>query len=80
MAWIRIIAEDEATGELNELYKEVGAAGLVANIYKIHSLNPASLRSHLQLYRTLLFGKSDLSRIQREMIGVVVSTANRCRY
>jgi len=80
MAWIRVIPEDEASGELRELYEKVGDHGNVAGVYKIHSLNPASLWSHHQLYRTLLFGKSELSRAQREMIAVVVSTTNHCRY
>ncbi len=67
MAWICVISENEATGELRELYDELGAAGSVANIYKIHSLNPASLRSHHLLYRTLVSGKSDLSREPDEL-------------
>ena len=54
--------------------------GGVDNILKIHSLNPPSLRAHFEFYKTLMRGPSGLSRIQREMIAVVVSTANRCHY
>ncbi|MEJ5351719.1 MAG: peroxidase-related enzyme [Melioribacteraceae bacterium] len=32
------------------------------------------------MYKTLMFGKSNLSREVREMIAVVVSTANKCDY
>jgi alkylhydroperoxidase family enzyme len=32
------------------------------------------------LYVTVMRGESDLSRAQREMIAVVVSTANQCHY
>jgi alkylhydroperoxidase family enzyme len=50
----------------------------VDNIMKIHSLNPASLSGHFELYAALMRGRSDLSRVQREMIAVVVSALNRC--
>jgi alkylhydroperoxidase family enzyme len=81
MAWIRMIGEDEAEGGLERLYAQlVEPWGGVDNILKIHSLNPDSLRGHLQLYRTLMRGPSPLTTVQREMIAVVVSATNRCHY
>ena len=81
-AWIEVIAEADAEGELRELYDEHRApqTGAVDNILKIHSLNPPTLRDHAQLYTTLVYGKGGLTRPEREMIGVVVSVANRCFY
>lgn len=81
MAWIRVIQENEAQGSLKEFYdKHMTPAGTVDNVLKIHSLNPPSLEGHYQFYRMLMFGKSDLSRAQREMIAVVVSVTNKCHY
>lgn len=81
MAWIKVIKEDEASGELREFYdKHITPEGVVDNILKIHSLNPPSLQGHYDFYRTLMFGKSDLSRVQREMIAVAVSVVNKCHY
>ena len=81
MAWIKIINEDEAQGELKQLYdKMIEPWGGVDNIMKIHSLNPPSLKGHFDLYRTLMYGRSTVSRVQREMIAVVVSAVNKCRY
>ena len=81
MAWIEMIDEEEAKGELKDLYSEmVEPWGGVDNIMKIHSLNPPSLHGHNVLYRTLMRGKSDLSIVQREMIAVVVSAINKCVY
>ncbi len=54
--------------------------GVVDNILKIHSLNVPSLQGHYDFYRTLMYGKSDLGRVQREMIAVVVSVINKCHY
>jgi len=81
MAWIRVVREGEATGPLQELYERHREPwGGVDNILAIHSLNPASLRGHADFYTTLMRGASDLTRAQREMIGVVVSTLNHCKY
>lgn len=81
MAWIKVIAESEAVGRLKEWYdKLIEPWGGVDNIIKIHSLNVPSLTAHFEIYKTLMRGHSDLSRAQREMIAVVVSTANRCHY
>jgi alkylhydroperoxidase family enzyme len=46
----------------------------------IHSLNPATLRAHADLYHTVMHGESGLNRAEREMIAVVVSAINRCHY
>ena len=81
MAWIKVIQEYEATGKLKELYEKYAEpSGEVDNILKIHSLNVKSLKTHYDLYAHLMRGKSDLSRVQREMIAVVASVANRCHY
>lgn len=50
MAWIRMIPESEAEGELKAEY--AGAMepwGGVDNIMKIHSLNVATLKAHMLL-------------------------------
>ena len=81
MAWIKMIDETDASGKLKTLYgKLTNSEGIVDNILKIHSLNPPSLTGHFEFYKTLMRGKSGLSRIQREMIAVVVSSINKCHY
>jgi alkylhydroperoxidase family enzyme len=81
MAWIKIIQEDEAQGELKAVYDRLTEPwGGVDNIIKIHSLNLPSLHAHFELYKTLMRGRSDLSRAQREMIAVVASATNHCHY
>ena len=81
MAFIRYVPEDDASPELKALYRRYRAPhGDVDHILKIHSLNPASMETHARFYKTLMFGRSELTRVQREMIAVVVSTLNRCFY
>ena len=81
MTWIDIIDEENAEGLLKEQYDQlIEPWGGVDNILKIHSLNPESLAAHVQLYKTLMYGKSPLRRTDREMIAVVVSAINQCHY
>jgi uncharacterized peroxidase-related enzyme len=81
MAWIDIIEPDDATGDLKDLYDTIAEKrGKVANVLTAHSLNPAALKGHLDLYDAVLFGSSPLSRADREAIAVVVSAANDCEY
>ena len=81
MAWIETITENAAEGELQALYANlVEPWGGVDNILKIHSLNPASLKAHVLLYKTVMYSRSPIKRPEREMIAVVVSALNRCHY
>ena len=81
MAWIRVIPPTEVNGELAEQYERMREPdGTVDNILTIHSLNPASLRAHYDLYKVCMYGPSELSRAQREMVAVVVSVTNHCHY
>ena len=80
MPWIEWIDEDDATGPLRQNFKRVATEGGVENILKIHSLNPKSLDDHFRLYVHLMRGPSGLSKVEREMIAVVVSKANDCHY
>lgn len=81
MSWIDQIEVSDADGRLAEIYKElVEKRGKISNVLKVHSLNPEAMAGHLDLYMTLMFGKSGLSRLEREAIAVVVSANNECEY
>ncbi len=81
MSWIAEIEVTEAEGKLAEVYAELlEKRGKVANILQVHSLNPNAMASHLDLYMSIMFGKSGLSRAEREAIAVVVSATNDCEY
>ncbi|XMB66789.1 carboxymuconolactone decarboxylase family protein [Mycoplasmatota bacterium zrk1] len=82
MSYIEIIKESQAEGKLDKLYKQLGAKGddSVANILRVHSLNPETIKAHLELYKAIMFKYTGLSRVQREMIAVVTSAVNECFY
>lgn len=81
MAYIRLIDEDEAEGLLREEYDAaVERAGKVFNILKAMSLRPAVLRASIELYREIMFGESELSRQERELLATVASAEQSCHY
>lgn len=81
MAFIHVIQPEEADGELKEIYDQILASrGKIAEVHKIQSLNPRSILNHMELYMTVMYGKSPLKRVYREMMAVIVSAANDCEY
>ena len=81
MAWIRTISLEEARGPLRESYdRAVARAGKVFQILRAMSLAPLILDASIELYLRVMYGPSGLSRRQREMLAVVVSSANDCHY
>lgn len=81
MAYIEVINPHEAGPQLKAIYEElILSRGKLAEVHKIQSLNPDTIIRHMDLYQSLMFGKSPLKRYQREMIAVVVSVANNCEY
>ena len=78
---IKQIEVGEAEGQLAEEYAAaLGRAGKVFNIVKAMCLNPLVLNRSMELYKAIMFGPSELSRAERELLAVVVSTANECHY
>lgn len=86
MAWIHVVPELEAQGDLLAFYDELYAPypdeprGQLDNILQIHSLLPKGLRAHWALYQSAMTGTDTLPRVDREMIAVVVSGINGCHY
>lgn len=81
MARIRVVPPEEATGPLRQEYEAAEArAGRVWHITRLMSLNPPVLRASMAFYRAIMYGQSPLSRGQRELLAVVVSRTNGCRY
>ena len=54
--------------------------GMVPNVIAAVSANPKKARTFIAMYNELMLGDSGLSKVEREMIAVVVSSANRCYY
>lgn len=54
--------------------------GLIPNVLKAYAFDEAKLRAFTGFYNDLMLGPSGLSKLEREMIAVVVSSINHCFY
>ena len=54
--------------------------GLVPNVLWAYAWNQRKLKNFIALYNEMMLGESGLTKLEREMIAVAVSAANRCYY
>jgi uncharacterized peroxidase-related enzyme len=54
--------------------------GFVPNVLLAYAFDMAKLETFVALYNELMLGDSGLSKLEREMIAVAVSSQNRCYY
>ncbi len=54
--------------------------GFLPNVLRAYSFDEAKLRAFIAMYNDLMLEDSPLTKLEREMIAVVVSAANRCYY
>ena len=67
--------------DLQAIWKKcVEKLGFVPNVYSTYSKRPLRLRNFMAMYNEIMFSDSGLSKLEREMVAVVVSSANRCYY
>ena len=81
MSYIDTIEIEDAEGIVKQEYdKGNRRAGRVFNILKIMSRSPLALKESMRMYLAIMYGESELSRAQREMLATVVSQVNHCYY
>ncbi len=82
MSWIKTIPFDEAKGKLRKLYERVtGPDNNVDNIMMVHSLRPHSMEGHMAIYKNVLHHSGNqIPKWFLEVLGVWVSSLNRCGY
>jgi uncharacterized peroxidase-related enzyme len=57
-----------------------GKLGFIPNVLRAYAHDDAKLQAFAGFYNDLMLGHSGLSKLEREMIAVVVSSINRCYY
>lgn len=81
----RVIALDLAPAvlgaEMNAYFRKCeDKIGFVPNVLKAYAFDEAKLAAFTAMYNDLMLAPSGLSKLEREMIAVVVSSYNRCYY
>jgi uncharacterized peroxidase-related enzyme len=54
--------------------------GMIPNVLRAYAFDIAKLDAFTAMYNDLMLGQSGLSKLEREMIAVVVSSINKCFY
>ena len=60
--------------------KCVEKLGLIPNVLLAYAFDEKKLRAFTDMYNDLMLGESGLSKLEREMIAVAVSSVNHCYY
>jgi len=78
---LKIEQESELSAE-TEAYFDLcrEKLGMVPNVLAAYAFNEKKLRGFTEMYNDLMLGDSGLSKLEREMIAVVVSSINKCFY
>jgi uncharacterized peroxidase-related enzyme len=75
--------EDALDADIHEYFaKCTEKLGLIPNVLRAYTIRPDKFRTFTRFYNQLMLDEETcaLSKLDREMIAVVVSSANRCYY
>ena len=81
MAFIKLFKFEESSGLLKKEYeKGMRRAGRIWNVLTIQSQTPEILKHSMNFYGSTMFGNSNISRFDSELLAVVTSISNECEY
>ena len=81
MAFIKLFNFEESSGLLRKEYeKGIRRAGRIWKVLTIQSQTPEILKDSMNLYSSTMFGNSNISRFDSELLAVVTSISNECEY
>ena len=83
MASIHMVAEDEATGKVKQIYDEIRSqlgTDFVPNLYRAMAPKPGYLEANWNRVKAIMVQEGKLDRLTKEIIAVAVSAVNGCNY
>jgi alkylhydroperoxidase/carboxymuconolactone decarboxylase family protein YurZ len=83
MPAIKMIEEADATGSVEEIYREIKddlGIDFVPNMYKLMAPNPRYLEANWNKVKAVMVEPGQLDRLTKEIIAVAVSATNSCEY
>jgi len=83
MASIKMVSEEEATGQVKEIYEEIMSQlgiDFVPNLYKVMASKPGYLEVNWNKVKAIMVEEGKLDRLTKEIIAVAVSAVNGCDY
>lgn len=83
MSVVKMIPEQEATGKVKRIYKEIMESlgiDFVPNMYKIMAVSPDFLEVNWNRVKAIMVESQKLDRLTKEIIAVAVSASLGCEY
>jgi uncharacterized peroxidase-related enzyme len=82
IAFVALSLPQPALNESMQAYfdKCMEKLGFIPNVLKAYAFDMGKLEGFVAMYNDLMLGPSALSKLEREMIAVAVSSQNRCYY
>ena len=82
LGWLDVPEREALPEDVQALFgKAEEKTGLIPNVFKVFALTPQHFMKWFKYYDFLMrTEEGELSRAEREMIGLVVSAENRCEY
>jgi hypothetical protein len=80
MAWVKVVAEEEATGLVKQIYQRSKRGSVQSEVVKVFSLRPELMDLRVRFGDRMTFGGSGLGRYREELIAVSISAICQCRY
>ena len=82
ISWLRVPERDELPEEVQDLFRKADdKLPVLPNVFRTFALTPEHFLRWFRYYDFLMRNDdSELTRAEREMIGLVVSAENRCEY
>ncbi len=83
MASIKMIAEEDATGKVKDIYDEIKSQlkiDFVPNMYKVMAHKPDYLETNWNKIKTVMSSSGKLDSLTKEIIAVAVSATMGCQY
>lgn len=83
MTSIKMITEEEATGKVKDIYKDIRQTlgiDFVPNMYKAMAPRPDYLEANWNKVKAVMKGPGKLDQLTKEIIAVSVSAVMGCQY
>jgi alkylhydroperoxidase family enzyme len=83
MGSIKLIIEEETTGKVKEIFEEIKKSlgiDFVPNLYRAMASIPEYLDAQWNKTKAIMQRPGRLDKLTREIIAVVVSAVNGCKY
>lgn len=83
MASIKLIAEEDATGKVREVFDEIKSQlgiDFVPNLYRAMASKPGYLEANWNKVKAVMVEPGKLDRLTKEIIAVTVATLMGCEY